>query len=72
MPARTPQTLPASGRVFQITLPDDSQWFALFVGALLPLATAGYWEQSDGGVSVDETAAAFIDVLWGLLYHEGA
>lgn len=68
---QTPSTLPEDGRVFSITLPDSEIFFALFAGALESLFLEWYWVKSDGGLTPDETIAAFAEAMQGVRYDAG-
>jgi len=67
----TPYTLPVSGKVFSITLPDSEEWFAFFFGALTVLFEARTWVESDGGLTVQETIDAYLVALGALGFDDG-
>jgi len=66
MPYLTPQALPESDDCRSLSIPADTEWLALFGGALTELTKVWNWEYS-GGLSVDETVAKMneiIDTWW--------
>jgi len=62
MPYLTPQALPESDKCRSLSIPEDSEWLALFGGALTELTKAYNWEYS-GGLTVDETVSQMMSIL---------
>jgi len=46
-----------------LSIPADPEWLALFGGALTELLFTWNWEQSTGGLSVDDTIAAMQNII---------
>jgi len=44
-------------------MPADSEWLALFGGALTELTKSWNWQQSDGGISVEDTVQKMTEIL---------
>jgi len=62
MPYRTPQELPEEDDCRPLFIPADSEWLALFGGALTELLKTWNWEYS-GGLTVDETIDKMTDII---------
>lgn len=62
-----PDNPPTSFSDVVISVPDDAEWFAAFVGAVLLLAECENWEQRAGSVSACDAAEVFDLVLLDLL-----
>jgi len=62
MPYLTPQELPEDDDCRPLSIPADSEWLALFGGALTELTKAWNWEDS-GGLTVDETLAKMNEII---------
>lgn len=62
MPYLTPQELPESDDCRSLSIPADSEWLALFGGALTELEKSYNWEYS-GGLTVDETVAKMREII---------
>jgi len=62
MPYLTPQALPESDDCRSLSIPADSEWLALFGGALTELTKSWNWEDS-GGLTVDQTLAVVNEVI---------
>jgi len=62
MPYRTPQELPEADDCRPLFIPADSEWLALFGGALTELLKTWNWEYS-GGLTVDETIDKMTDII---------
>jgi len=57
VPYLTPQALPESDDCRSLSIPADTEWLALFGGALTELLFLWNWEQSEGGLTPSETVA---------------
>jgi len=62
MPYLTPQELPEEDACRPLFIPADSEWLALFGGALTELTKSWNWEYS-GGLTVDETIDKVNEIL---------
>jgi len=62
MPYLTPQELPASDDCRSLSIPADSEWLALFGGALTELEKPYNWEFS-GGLTIDETVQKMREII---------
>jgi len=62
MPYLTPQELPEESVCRSLLIPDDSEWLALFGGALTELQLKYNWEDS-GGLTVDETISKMMQII---------
>jgi len=62
MPYLTPQELPESDTCRSLSIPDDTEWLALFGGALTELIKNYNWEYS-GGLTIDETVEKMTDII---------
>jgi len=62
VPYLTPQDLPESADCRALFVPDDTEWLALFGGALTELTKTWNWEYS-GGLTVDETVAKMTEII---------
>jgi len=62
MPYLTPQELPEGDDCRPLSIPADSEWLALFGGALTELTKSWNWEYS-GGLTVDETVAKMTEII---------
>lgn len=63
MPYLTPQALPESDDCRSLSIPADTEWLALFGGALTELLFTWNWEQSEGGITVTETIAVIQGII---------
>lgn len=63
MPWLTPDSEPASFERRVFVIPVEKDWQAVLLGALLPLTYPENWEQSIGGITPDEAAAAWQSVF---------
>lgn len=68
---QTPQSIPVGTLTFEVVIPDSPEWFALVFGAISALLRDEYWQQSDGGETIEDTVAAAVEVMWPLSYPEG-
>jgi len=64
---KTPTTLPVTGSVFSITIPDSEEFYSLVLGVLTLLTDEAYWID-DGGLTVEETVQAFLEAFLGARY----
>jgi len=64
MPYLTPQELPGDDDCRPLFIPADTEWLALFGGALTELTKKYNWEYS-GGLTVDETVAKMNEIMDG-------
>jgi len=62
VPYLTPQELPEGDDCRPLVIPANSEWLALFGGALTELTKTWNWEDS-GGLTVDETVDKMIDII---------
>lgn len=62
MPYLTPQSLPEGGDCRPLFIPDDTEWLALFGGALTELTKTWNWEYS-GGLTVNETVSKMMEII---------
>jgi len=62
MPYLTPQSLPEDDNCRPLSIPADSEWLALFGGALTELIKSYNWEYS-GGLTVDETVEKMTEII---------
>lgn len=69
MPYLTPQELPEGDVCRPLSIPDDTEWLALFGGALTELTKSYNWEFS-GGLTVAETVAKMNEIING--WYENA
>lgn len=63
MPYLTPQALPESDDCRSLSIPADTEWLALFGGALTELLFTWNWEQSEGGITVSETIGVIQPII---------
>jgi len=68
VPYLTPQELPEGDVCRPLSIPDDSEWLALFGGALTELTKSWNWEYS-GGLTVDETIEKIQEIID--IWYEG-
>lgn len=68
MPYLTPQELPGDDDCRPLSIPANTEWLALFGGALTELTKVWNWEYS-GGLTVDETVDKMNEIInnWWLL-----
>lgn len=59
----TPDNLPGGTRCVQITVPDDEEFFAMLIGALVPLFESENFE-NDGDLTAEECAQWWVDWYW--------
>lgn len=64
MPYITPQELPEGDDCRPLSIPADSEWLALFGGALTELTKSWNWEYS-GGLTVEETVDKMNEIIDG-------
>jgi len=62
VPFLTPQELPEDDNCRPLSIPANSEWLALFGGALTELTLRWNWEYS-GGLTVDETLAKMNEII---------
>jgi len=62
VPYLTPQELPEDDDCRPLSIPADSEWLALFGGALTELTKSWNWEDS-GGLTVDETVNKMMEIV---------
>jgi len=62
MPYLTPQELPESDDCRSLSIPANSEWLALFGGALTELTKSYNWEDS-GGLTIDETLEKMNEII---------
>lgn len=62
MPYLTPQELPEDDDCRPLFIPADSEWLALFGGALTELTQRWNWEYS-GGLTIDETIDKMTEII---------
>lgn len=62
MPYLTPQELPEGDDCRPLSIPADSEWLALFGGALTELTKTWNWEDS-GGLTVNETVEKMLSIV---------
>lgn len=62
MPYLTPQELPEGDNCRPLSIPADSEWLALFGGALTELTKRWNWEYS-GGLTIDETIDKMSEII---------
>lgn len=62
MPYLTPQELPEGDDCRPLSIPANSEWLALFGGALTELTKTWNWEDS-GGLTVAETVAKMTEII---------
>jgi len=62
VPYLTPQELPESDKCRSLLIPADSEWLALFGGALTELTKSYNWEDS-GGLSIQDTVDLMTEIV---------
>jgi len=62
MPYLTPAELPEDDACRPLFIPDNTEWLALFGGALTELTKTWNWEDS-GGLTVDETVSKMMEII---------
>jgi len=62
MPYLTPQELPEDDVCRPLSIPADTEWLALFGGALTELTKTYNWEDS-GGLSIEDTVAKMVEII---------
>ena len=70
MAIETPPTLPTTGRVFVITIPDGEEWTAALIGALWYLCQPWYWYQGSG-ITIEAATQAWENVQWQVGHDRG-
>lgn len=69
MPYLTPEEMPESATCRTLLIPSSSEWLAIVSGALTELSKEWNWEQSDGGISVQDALSAVNTML--TTYYDG-
>lgn len=64
MPYLTPDTKPVSTITVSFTIPDDGDWLAVLIGAVLVLTYESNWERF-GSLTVAQVVSAWDDILVG-------
>jgi len=59
----TPADIPEDTGCRTFRVPSDPAWFALLMGAILPLTDPENYQQFDGGISAETTAEIFSDII---------
>lgn len=67
----TPPTLPGEFYCRELRIPDDPYLIGAVMGALWPLAYPGSWEETPGGCSATDTAAAMLAMIWDAYGDDG-
>jgi len=67
----TPPTIPGEFYCRPLQIPNDPYLIGAVMGALWPLTFASSWEESSGGCSAADTAAAMLQMLWEAYVSDG-
>lgn len=65
----TPDALPTGTRCVQITVPDDEDFYAMLIGALVPLFSSESYEKH-GTLTPEECAQWWVDWDWSQLWQD--
>lgn len=60
----TPTSLPLDRACRSFNLPDDAAWQGLLMGAVMSLIYAENFVQFDGGLTAEETADEWFEIVW--------
>lgn len=59
----TPEEAPAAYSCRRLSFPDSIEWRALINGALSTLLTPENWQETDGGLSIEDTIAVLAEIF---------